>query len=78
VPNSRTHGRAILVSEKFEEPMRYKLGRFLQFVGLFVILPLAIVGQVVNEFSLGQMFLWTAFGMVVFYVGRTLLESAKQ
>jgi hypothetical protein len=58
--------------------MRYKLGRFLQFVGLFVILPLAIAGQVVNTLTLGQMFLCTAVGMIVFYVGRTLQESAKQ
>ncbi len=58
--------------------MRYKLGRFLQFVGLFVILPLAIMFQFVNEISVGQMFLWTAVGMIVFYVGRTLQESAKQ
>jgi hypothetical protein len=58
--------------------MRYKLGRFMQFVGLFVILPLAIAGQVVETLTLGQMFLCTAVGMIVFYVGRTLQESAQK
>ena len=58
--------------------MRYKLGRFMQFVGLFMILPLAIMLQFANEISVGQMFLGTALGMIVFYVGRTLQESAKQ
>ena len=58
--------------------MRYKLGRTMQFVGLFVILPLAIAGQVVESLTLGQMFLWTAIGMIVFYVGRTLQESAQK
>lgn len=56
--------------------MRYKLGRLLQFIGLFVILPLAIAGQVVERISLGQMFLWTAVGMIVFYIGRNVQESA--
>ena len=58
--------------------MRYKFGRLLQFIGLFVVLPLAIAGQVMDELTLGQMFLWTAVGMIVFYAGRTLQESASK
>lgn len=58
--------------------MRYKLGRLLQFIGLFVILPLAIAGQVMEKLTLGEMFLWTAVGMIVFYAGRTLQESAQK
>ena len=57
--------------------MRYKLGRLLQFVGLFVILPLAIAAQVVEKITLGQMFLWTLVGMIVFYVGFTV-QGSKQ
>ncbi len=58
--------------------MRYKLGRLMQFVGLFVILPMAITGQVVKALTLGEMFLCTAIGMIVFYVGRTVQESAQK
>jgi hypothetical protein len=57
--------------------MRYKFGRFLQFIGLFVILPLAIVAQVLEKISLGQMFLWTVIGMIVFYAGNTLQGSGS-
>jgi hypothetical protein len=78
VPNSRTHGAVVLVSGKIGEPMRYKMGRLLQFVGLFVILPLAIAGQVVETLTLGQMFLWTAVGVIVFYAGRSLQESVQK
>ena len=42
--------------------MFYRLGRFLQFVGLFVILPLAMAGQVMEQLTLGQMFLCVAVG----------------
>jgi hypothetical protein len=57
--------------------MRHKFGRFLQFVGLFVILPLAIAGQVVDKLTLGQMFLVTLIGMIVFYIGRNLQDRAQ-
>jgi hypothetical protein len=66
----------ILVFENFEESMRYKLGRFLQFIGLFIILPLAIAGQVMTELTLGQMFLAAGVGVVVFYLGQTLQQSS--
>ncbi len=54
--------------------MVQKLGRFLQFVGLFVIVPLAIAGQVMERLSVGQMFVWAAVGALVFYFGRILYE----
>ena len=66
----------ILVFENFEESMRYKLGRFLQFVGLFVIMPLAIAGQVIEKLTLGQMFLAAGVGVVVFYLGQMLQRSS--
>jgi hypothetical protein len=56
--------------------MRYKLGRFLQFVGLFIIMPLAIAGQVMKELTLAQMFLAAGVGVVVFYLGQMLQRSA--
>jgi hypothetical protein len=52
--------------------MRYKLGRFFQFVGLFIIMPLAIAGQVMEKLTLGQMFLAAGVGVVVFYLGQML------
>jgi hypothetical protein len=66
----------ILVFENFEESMRYKLGRFLQFVGLFVIMPLSIAGQVMEKLTLGQMFLVAGVGVVVFYLGQMLQRSS--
>jgi hypothetical protein len=56
--------------------MRYKLGRFLQFVGLFIIMPLAIAGQVIKELTLAQMFLAAGVGVVVFYLGQMLQRSS--
>lgn len=56
--------------------MRYNLGRFLQFVGLFIIMPLAIAGQVMEKLTLGQMFLAAGVGVVVFYLGQVLQQSS--
>lgn len=56
--------------------MLYKLGRFLQFVGLFIIMPMAIAGQVMEKLTLGQMFLVAGTGMVVFYAGQSLQKSS--
>jgi hypothetical protein len=58
--------------------MLYKLGRFLQFVGLFVILPIAIAGQALDHLTQGQMFLWTGVGIAVFYVGWNLQQTGKK
>ena len=57
--------------------MLYKLGRFLQFVGLFFILPIAIAGQAVESLTLEQMFLWAGVGVGVFYLGWMLQQSQK-
>jgi hypothetical protein len=47
---------------------RYRLGRSLQFVGLF-ILPFAIASELVEKVGLGQSVLLAAFGALVFYTG---------
>jgi hypothetical protein len=57
--------------------MLYKLGRFLQFVGLFVVLPLAMAGNILERLSLRDMLLLAAAGVAVFYVGYQLQQSAK-
>ena len=64
--------------EKIEENMLYKLGRFLQFVGLFIILPLAMAGQAAEKLTLGEMFVWAGVGMGVFYVGWSMQQSSKR
>ena len=56
--------------------MLHHVGRLLQFVGLFVILPLAIAGQVMERLTVGQMFVWTAVGAIVFYCGGMLLRKS--
>ena len=49
--------------------MLYKVGRVMQLVALFGILPAAIAGQALEHLSQGQMFLWTGVGIVVFLLG---------
>lgn len=48
--------------------MRYKLGRLLQMIGLF-ILPFAIASNLMEKVGLGQSMLIAAGGIVVFYLG---------
>lgn len=55
--------------------MRHQLGRLLQAIALFVILPLAIAGQAVESLTLGQMFLCVGVGVIVFYLGRMLQQT---
>jgi hypothetical protein len=57
--------------------MYYKLGRFFQFVGLFVILPLALAGNMMDRIELRDMFILSAVGVGVFYLGWLLQESGK-
>jgi hypothetical protein len=57
--------------------MFYKVGRFLQFIGLFVILPLALAGNMMDRLELKDMFLLSAVGVGVFYLGWLLQESGK-
>jgi hypothetical protein len=54
-----------------EEDMLYKLGRFLQLVGL-LILPIAMAGELSESMSLGRMLVWACLGIAVFMAGRWL------
>jgi len=51
--------------------MLYKLGRFLQLVGL-LILPIAMAGQIEGSVGLGKMLMMAGVGVVVFLFGRWL------
>jgi hypothetical protein len=55
----------------------YRLGRFLQFVGLFVVLPLAMAGNLLERLSLKDMLLLAAIGVGVFYIGYLFQQSSK-
>jgi hypothetical protein len=57
--------------------MFYKVGRLLQFLGLFVILPLALAGNMLERIELKDMFMLSAVGIGVFYLGWLLQESGK-
>jgi len=62
--------------------MLHRLGRFLQFVGLFIIMPAAIAGQIVERegkpiLTLGEMFVVAVIGILLFYVGRNLLANKE-
>jgi hypothetical protein len=48
--------------------MRYALGRTLQLVGL-LILPFAIVSELVGQVGLGKSLLIAGGGMLLFYLG---------
>jgi hypothetical protein len=60
-----------------EGRMFYKLGRFLQFVGLFVMLPMAMAGNLADKLNEKEMLLLAAAGMGVFYVGWLLQQSGR-
>jgi hypothetical protein len=47
---------------------RYRLGRFLQFLGL-LILPFGIASELVGKVGLGQSMMIALLGAGVFYVG---------
>jgi hypothetical protein len=57
--------------------MFYRLGRFLQFIGLFVVIPLALAGNMMDRLELKDMFMLSAVGGGVFYLGWLLQESGK-
>lgn len=50
---------------------RYALGRTLQFLGL-LILPFAVVSELVGQVGLGKSMLIAATGAAVFYVGQRI------
>jgi hypothetical protein len=55
----------------------FKLGRFLQFIGLFVMLPLAMAGNLADKLSEKEMLLLSAGGVGVFFVG-WLIQQANR
>ena len=55
--------------------MRYRIGRILQLAGL-IILPQAIVLEVLGMVSLGRSLLIAVAGLVVFIVGISIQRSA--
>ena len=57
--------------------MLYKLGRFLQLVGL-IILPIAIAGEATDSMSLGRMLMWACIGIGVFLFGRMLQGKGQE
>jgi hypothetical protein len=57
--------------------MAYKLGRFLQFLGLFVILPVAMAGNLAEKLDLKQMLVLCGGGVAVFYLGWLVQQSGK-
>ena len=56
--------------------MAYKLGRFLQLVGL-LILPIAIAGNVNESLNLREMLTWATVGIGVFGLGWLLQQTGK-
>jgi hypothetical protein len=56
--------------------MRYKLGRFFQFLGL-VILPAAIAGNLADSLTLWQSLSLSASGMLLFYIGWLLQQGTQ-
>jgi hypothetical protein len=57
-------------------PLRYRLGRLLQFLGL-VILPIAILSELEGQLGLGQSLLLAAGGTLVFFLGFVLQQSGR-
>jgi hypothetical protein len=56
--------------------MFYKLGRFLQLVGL-IVLPIAISGNVAERLDLKESLLLSAGGVLIFFVGWLLQQAAR-
>jgi hypothetical protein len=54
----------------------YKLGRFLQFVGL-IVLPVAIAGNVAEKLNLRDSLIMAGAGMLIFLLGWLLQQSAR-
>lgn len=54
---------------------RYRLGRFLQILGM-IILPFGIASELVGEVGLGQSLLIAAAGTLIFYVGYVVQNQA--
>lgn len=59
------------------DPVIRSLGRLLQFVGLFG-LPMAILLQLQEQLSLGQMLVMAVAGLAAFWLGRIIEGYALQ
>jgi hypothetical protein len=56
--------------------MVYKLGRFLQLVGL-IILPVAMAGDLAEKIELKQSLAMSLVGVAIFFTGWLLQQSAR-
>lgn len=56
--------------------MVYRLGRFLQLVGL-IVLPFAISGNVAEKLDLKQSLIVSGVGIAIFFVGWLLQQVAR-
>jgi hypothetical protein len=56
--------------------MAYKLGRFLQFLGL-VILPVAIAGNLADKLDLKASLGLSGIGVIVFFAGWLLQQMTR-
>lgn len=57
--------------------MLYLAGRIIQGAALFVILPLAVVGQALDRFNERDMLYLLVLGVVVFYIGWQMQERGR-
>lgn len=57
--------------------MLYNIGRVLQGIGLFVTLPLALAGSMLNEIDQTTFYMLTAAGVGLFIVGYLIQQSGK-
>jgi hypothetical protein len=57
--------------------MRYNLARALQFISLFVILPLGVAGNLAGKLSLNEMLAYAGVGVLIFLTGWLLQQSAR-
>ena len=56
--------------------MLYKIGRFLQLVGM-IVLPVAIAGQVAEKLTLKTFYILSAAGVVIFFIGWLLQQAGN-
>ena len=56
--------------------MLYKLGRFLQVVGMIVV-PFAIAGNVLERLDVKDFLLVSAVGMGIFFLGWLVQQSSR-
>jgi hypothetical protein len=57
--------------------MLYKLARALQFISLFLILPVGIAGNLAGKLSLNEMLAYAAVGIIIFLAGWLLQQSTR-